>query len=427
MAPKKRKRFKRKFIKPIKKFIEFNFYRLTGFTLPHGNVCAEASWPASEVPDMVILTPAAQTDTMQTINWRTSAMVTEGRVEYRRASVDEAWQTHAAEVKVLDIPELTADNVTHHFTATLGNLTPSTAYAYRVGGAAGWSQEYIFTTGPRLAAPFSFVYLGDMQEGFAGIGTMLHRLEAEYPETAFYTVAGDFVNAGEDRNAWDDFFCHTGNIFAGKFLAPTPGNHDYHRIDPKGPVVYVKYFELPHNGAPALPLNHSYTFSYGGAFFVVPDTNKALFKQTDWLKHNLKHAKAQGFKWLIVLMHHPVYSPKGRTGKRGLQKSWRALFDEYGVDLVLTGHDHSYMRSQPLHAGKPADNGGAVYIVSTAGSHFYRICNWEHAACQKGQTQTYQIINVYQNTAGDDILSYKAYEFDGALLDEFSLLKSNLV
>lgn len=420
----KKKRFKRRFIKPMIKFIEFNAYRLTGKNIrpqkPEPPV-----WPAGLNPDMLVLTPAAVPATMQTFNWRTSSQVIAGAVQYRAAKSDGPWQIASARRKTLNLPELNQNAQTCHFTATITGLTPATTYAYRVGSSAGWSAEYHFTTLPGNNAKISFVYLGDAQKGFTGIGQMLNKLERQYPATAFYLMAGDFVNSGEDRNAWDKFLSSTNNAFARKFLAPAPGNHDYHHLDPKGPVVYVKYFELPPNGAPLLPPNHSYSFSCGKVFFITPDTNKAPFRQTRWLKKQLQAARQNGFKWIIVLMHHPVYSAKGRGGKRWLRTRWRALFDEYNVDLVLTGHDHSYMRSVPLRNGQPAAN-GAVYVISTVGSQFYHAEEWPLAACQKTEIQTYQIIDIIPD-GGRETLHYRAFDFDDNLVDEFYLKKPDTV
>ena len=52
------------------------------------------------------------------------------------------------------------------------------------------------------------------------------------------------------------------------------------------------------------------------------------------------------------------------------------LFEEYGVDIVLAGHDHSYQRSYPLRAGNAIDGhmepdfldpGAPIYVVTGGG------------------------------------------------------------
>ena len=33
----------------------------------------------------------------------------------------------------------------------------------------------------------------------------------------------------------------------------------------------------------------------------------------------------------------------------GIREEWLPLFDRYGVDLVVCGHEHHYERSHPIH------------------------------------------------------------------------------
>ncbi len=71
-------------------------------------------------------------------------------------------------------------------------------------------------------------------------------------------------------------------------------------------------------------------------------------------------------------MHHPPYSYavglSGHGSDVDLEREISPLFDEYGVDLVLSGHDHHYERTRPLHDDEIALPGcGPVYIVTGGG------------------------------------------------------------
>ena len=54
-------------------------------------------------------------------------------------------------------------------------------------------------------------------------------------------------------------------------------------------------------------------------------------------------------KWIVVYFHHPMYvSPSKHSSDSLLRDTYHPLFDQYGVDLVLQGHNHNYQRSYPL-------------------------------------------------------------------------------
>lgn len=96
------------------------------------------------------------------------------------------------------------------------------------------------------------------------------------------------------------------------------------------------------------------------------------------------------------------------------------IFDEYGVDLVLQGHNHEYSRSYPLKNGKIVDEGqGTVYVTTnTTGPKFN----------EKKSDQYYQAVHFQNNkgmfagiTISDNTLTYEAYDVDGVKQDEFIL------
>jgi hypothetical protein len=74
-------------------------------------------------------------------------------------------------------------------------------------------------------------------------------------------------------------------------------------------------------------------------------------------------------------MHHqPVYSAPSNNGHGSsphLQARWAPLFDQYGVDLVLNGHDHKYERTVPLRGGLGAQTGTVYVVTGAAGSPLY--------------------------------------------------------
>ncbi|HEY2639152.1 MAG TPA: hypothetical protein VGI66_04625, partial [Streptosporangiaceae bacterium] len=73
-------------------------------------------------------------------------------------------------------------------------------------------------------------------------------------------------------------------------------------------------------------------------------------EQTRWLERTLRQARSDGdIDWIVVQMHQIACSSSatGNGSDLGIRQEWLPLFDQYGVDLVVNGHDHDYERSFP--------------------------------------------------------------------------------
>jgi 3',5'-cyclic AMP phosphodiesterase CpdA len=74
-------------------------------------------------------------------------------------------------------------------------------------------------------------------------------------------------------------------------------------------------------------------------------------EQTRWLETTLRKASEEkGIDWIVVQTHYGALSSTktGYGSDKGAREEWLPLFDKYGVDLVLCGHDHDYERSYPV-------------------------------------------------------------------------------
>jgi 3',5'-cyclic AMP phosphodiesterase CpdA len=135
-------------------------------------------------------------------------------------------------------------------------------------------------------------------------------------------------------------------------------------------------------------------------------------------------------RWTIVTQHHPIFSPANNRDNPELRAAWKPVFDEFKVDLVLTGHDHTYARSGDV-AGRGGSKNmpsgynqaydpaiGTVYVVSVSGPKMYNVTADGFAVRTAEDTQLYQIIKV-----GPDELHYEARTATGKLYDSFTLKK----
>ena len=119
-------------------------------------------------------------------------------------------------------------------------------------------------------------------------------------------------------------------------------------------------------------------------------------------------------------MHHPIYSTKFGRDNEELRNGLQPLFEEYNVDLVLQGHDHTYGRGTnlPLGKGKNKTVEGPIYVVSVSGPKMYDLGLDEWMQRGASNTQLYQIIHI-----DTDVLRFEAYTVDNKLYDAFTLEK----
>lgn len=380
--------------------------------------------PSKTAPDNITLTPVADMATGITVNWRTSATVQDAVIQYAEAGG--AFAEQAARRLELMADELKSDKKVHVFSATLDSLKPGTAYSYRVGSRQGnaWSEYRTFVTAAGEGEPFSFVYLGDLQLRPDKFGRMLRDMEKRHPQTAFYMQGGDLVDMGDLRNLWDDLLLNTHGVFAGKALAPALGNHDYgDKRD--GLNIYTSYFTLPANGPEEMLPGAAYSFAYNNGFFIVLDSGQSTRAQAPWLEAELAGEARRKTDFTVVMFHNPVYNPRSGRDNARAQKNWVPLFDKYQVDLVLTGHDHSYMRSKRLQNGELVADGksGTIYVVATACEKYYKAQELDVAAVQLTNVATYQKIDIGRDDAGRPRLRFAACDEDGRVLDAFEMTK----
>jgi 3',5'-cyclic AMP phosphodiesterase CpdA len=169
-----------------------------------------------------------------------------------------------------------------------------------------------------------------------------------------------------------------------------------------------------------------YWFDYQGVRFVSLDSNQRQAEQVPWLREVL--ASNTG-RWTVVTFHHPIFSAgRGRDNPR-LRELWKPVFDQFKVDLVLTGHDHTYARTGDLQAAVGTVNVpeghaqaydpaiGTVYVVSVSGPKAYEL-DAPFGVRTAAQTQLYQIVEVHT-----DELRYSARTATGEIYDSFVLRK----
>lgn len=139
-------------------------------------------------------------------------------------------------------------------------------------------------------------------------------------------------------------------------LVAVLGNHD---VKTGGGDGQVAAFGLP---------GRWYARHLGDVLLVALDSTRAGDPvQQRWLERTLATAKEP---WKIVAMHHPPYSAGWHGPDSATRDAFRPLFERYGVQLVLSGHDHDYQRSNAINGVTYVVSGGASTLRKTGRSDF---------------------------------------------------------
>ena len=385
------------------------------------NVFRWTQYVSNEKPDQVVLTWSEDPRTTQTIQWRTSKEIKHGYVRYKKkteGNLNGKFRTATAKTTRLETSKLLNDPIVHRHSCVLHGLSPGTSYLYSVGDgrADGWTAEAEFTTAPARTQPFSFIYMGDAQNGLDRWGTLVHNAYRSRPDAAFYLMAGDLVNRGAERHDWDSFFHNAEGVFDHRPLAPAIGNHECQGSQPR---LYLEQFTLARNGPSTVPKERAYSFEYGNALFVILDSNLDPAKQAPWLEQQLSKTKAV---WKFAVFHHPLYSSGGNRDNPEVRNCWGPIFDKYHLDMALQGHDHAYLRTYPMKGNQRVSStkDGTVYILSVSGTKSYRQDPHDYTEFGMSNTATFQVLDIQIN---GNRLTYRAHDIDGKERDELVIEK----
>ena len=144
---------------------------------------------------------------------------------------------------------------------------------------------------------------------------------------------------------------------------PTPGNHDY---ETSGAAPYFAYF-----GASAGPPGLGYYSYTAGSWLVIALNSERDVRpgslQVQWLRTTLMQSRAF---CTIAYWHRPLFNSGPHGDSRDLYEVWRVLYD-FGVDVVISGHEHLYERFAPQTPDGRLDpeRGIRQFTVGTGGAN----------------------------------------------------------
>lgn len=395
-------------------------------------LAAVCCWCAAALPvfgeeydgDQVILSWTEDNAHTQTITWRSNSAGA-GYVQYNREGLGLS-SRHQVRAQTAEVKE----GRYYRCEATIRGLSQKTTYSYRIGDGKNWSDIRTFTTAPSGEAKtsdetdsFQFLYLGDVQyqrrnKDYAAWAKLVQDIRQRNPGIAFALTGGDMVNSPRNLEGWELFLAGASPVFSSVPLMTAIGNHETTvKAD-----TYLKMLALPQNG-PKEVSEEFYSFDYGNCHFTVVNTcffldNRKAVLEEDWelqlaevdrwLQEDLTQNSA---RWKIVVMHHPAYGiSDGDPIYEEIRREWEPVFEQGGVDLVLCGHQHLYMRTEEI--------GGITYVMGNSGKRRSTYFNGEnvpeYVKSINATDSNYQIIKVSREQ-----LILESYDEKGQIIDKW--------
>ena len=281
--------------------------------------------------------------------------------------------------------------------ARISDLKPDQAYLYAALHDGTTPEFGSFHTAPRGRAKFSFTSFGD--QGTPTLGKSITppegsrlpnplfvndnlgspaagdvTLGVERLQPLFHLFNGDlcYANLSEDRvRTWSDFWANASRSARNRPWMPSPGNHENELGNgPIGYQAYQSYFCVPESpGQTDVTHGLWYTFTAGSMRVISIANDDVCYQhggdsyvrgysagaQKAWLEKALAEARADhAIDWVVICMHQVVISTvdKFNGADLGIREEWVPLFDKYGVDLVVCGHEHHYERSHPIRGSE---------------------------------------------------------------------------
>jgi Purple acid Phosphatase, N-terminal domain/Calcineurin-like phosphoesterase len=291
----------------------------------------------------------------------------------------------------------------HHL--TLNGLTPDTEYTYTVPALG--ATKHRFHTAPASSEDFAFVVYGDNrpEKGLTRHGAVVRSIMRDDRQANFRFVinTGDLVESPGAGYGWQwhVFLKHIQPIATSRPYLISIGNHEARGTT--GP--YDRHFDF---GTDVW----WYSLDYAGVHFVFLSSEHDLgpdSEQFAWLKQDLA-ARASSSRFNIVCFHRPLrsYHPKESYQRYPAGEHLEPLLEQYGVDIVFSGHVHAYehLRFGDLH--QVTSGGGGVLL-------------WKKPTVGPDTIKTETTFHFCAVSIVGDALRMEAKRLDGSIIDTLEL------
>ena len=395
-----------------------------------GTVCvltAVGTKGVAEATKVTVLADAAGTEytavhlnavqgssTSQNISWLSGIGTAEKAVVQYRVKGAEDWQTAEGNCTLTGFS--TSGQAAYVNTIQLTGLTAGTDYEFRVGDGSTWSELHTFRTNAAQQDTTAFVVMGDTQmtgnpdseEDKASIA-VLEKLgdlaEKQGRQIDFGLQTGDYVDNGSNYAMWAEMQEAFNHTFPNVDFIHTLGNHEYYG-DFNGNIA---------NNVLQLPGKDYYSVEYGDVYVAAINNSADLAEACEWLKQDAAQSTCM---WKVLSIHQPPYYTNAKGGSERFHEQIPAAAEAAGIDVVFSGHDHSYARIMAKD-GEPVTENGVTYFI--CGDLGEKSKNVNYAMTSDFsfayKEQAYEGLIMYV-TANDKTMTVSAYDSkDGRLVD----------
>ena len=378
----------------------------------------EPIYVSSPIPDRILLSWSGDPSNSRSVTWQGDTLTKQGFLQI----VCESFPTDTILYKSSPIIIRTSGGAASYFKVAITKLLPGQTYRYRVANGNNWSNWFTFKIENPINGAYSFIYIGDVQDSVNGVsGELFHRAYSNQPNAAFMMFIGDMIERPHDAY-WGVWFKSGGTLFQTLPIIATPGNHEYYKgliqtLDER----WLAHFPFPQNGPPNF-LGRTCYWDYQDTRYISIDSNgiqgiPSALEHRKWLKSVLENTH---IRWIVVMMHHPLYSTSRGRDYFYFRWLFKSLFDKFKVDLVLQGHDHAYGRLAHIVNSENKEKQGPVYVVTHASPKLYDVGFSPKMDKLATNTQMYQLLDVT-----NDSIRCRTFTSEGAFFDGFTIIKNS--
>lgn len=317
------------------------------------------------------------------------------------------------------------------YSCALENLKPESLYNFRiVADKRATSWQNLRTAGD---GAFQMLIFADSQcEHYEVWQRTADTASETFPDAEIFTVTGDLVDNGESDYQWRAWHLAAANLLAERTFAPVMGNHECYGVNWLNslPTGYLNQFALPDNNSKKFG-GYFYSFDYGAAHFFILNTQ---FDELDDLKPGLQAAQEYWFRrdaantnrrWKIVFMHKDIYNYARDKFDDDIADKFLELFDELEIDLVFTGHLHTYRNRGKIFARKKSARGTTYILCGRSGDQKYveppsEIDDVTYKNLRE-EPPSFILLDVRA-----DAINLFSQTVDGEVLDSFTIRKESL-
>ena len=335
-----------------------------------GTVCvltAVGTKGVAEATKVTVLADAAGTEytavhlnavqgssTNQNISWLSGIGTAGKAVAQYRVKGAEDWQTAEGNCTLTGFS--TSGQAAYVNTIQLTGLTAGTDYEFRVGDGSTWSELHTFRTNAAQQDTTAFVVMGDTQmsgdrEADAESIAILDALGdlVKDKQVDFGLQTGDYVDNGTNYAMWAEMQEAFNHTFPNVDFIHTLGNHEY----------YGDFSGSTASSILQLPSKDYYSMEYGDVYVAVINNGADLSAACEWLKQDAAQSTCM---WKVLSIHQPPYYTNAKGGSERFHEQIPAAAEAAGIDVVFSGHDHSYARIMAKD-GEPVTENGVTYFI----------------------------------------------------------------